>query len=58
MAMAWKPRTLGQSHNGGATARFVVSKEATLDAGIVNLYTEEFYALAKRRMRPGAMLVQ
>jgi spermidine synthase len=29
-----------------------------LDAGIVNLYTEEFYALAKRRMRPGAMLAQ
>jgi spermidine synthase len=28
------------------------------DAGIVNLYTEEFYALAKRRMRPGAVLAQ
>jgi len=28
------------------------------DAGIVNLYSEEFYALAKRRMRPGAILAQ
>ena len=28
------------------------------DAGIVNLYTEEFYALAKRRMRPGGVLAQ
>jgi len=28
------------------------------DAGIVNLYTEEFYALAKLRMRPGAVLAQ
>ena len=28
------------------------------DAGIVNLYTEEFYALAKRRMRPGGILAQ
>jgi spermidine synthase len=28
------------------------------DAGVVNLYTEEFYALAKRRMRPGAVLAQ
>jgi spermidine synthase len=28
------------------------------DAGIVNLYTEEFYALAKQRMRPGAVLAQ
>jgi len=28
------------------------------DAGIVNLYTEEFYALAKRRMRHGAILAQ
>jgi len=28
------------------------------DAGIVNLYTEEFYALAKRKMRPGAVLAQ
>ena len=28
------------------------------DAGIVNLYTEEFYALAKRRMRAGAILAQ
>jgi spermidine synthase len=28
------------------------------DAGIVNLYTEEFYALAKLRMRQGAVLAQ
>ena len=28
------------------------------DAGIVNLYTEEFYELAKRRMRPGGVLAQ
>ena len=28
------------------------------DAGIVNLYTEEFYALAKQKMRPGAVLAQ
>jgi spermidine synthase len=28
------------------------------DAGVVNLYTEEFYALAKRRMRPGGVLAQ
>jgi spermidine synthase len=28
------------------------------DAGIVSLYTEEFYALAKQRMRPGAVLAQ
>jgi spermidine synthase len=28
------------------------------DAGVVNLYTEEFYALAKLRMRPGAVLAQ
>jgi len=28
------------------------------DAGIVNLYTEEFYALAKAKMRPGAVLAQ
>ena len=28
------------------------------DAGIVNLYTEEFYRLAKRRLRPGGMLAQ
>lgn len=28
------------------------------DAGIVNLYTEEFYALAKQRMRHGAVLAQ
>jgi len=28
------------------------------DAGVVNLYTEEFYALAKKRMRPGAVLAQ
>jgi spermidine synthase len=28
------------------------------DAGIVNLYSEEFYALAKQRMRPGAVLAQ
>jgi predicted membrane-bound spermidine synthase len=28
------------------------------DAGIVNLYSEEFYALAKRRMRPGGVLAQ
>ncbi|HXX51966.1 MAG TPA: fused MFS/spermidine synthase, partial [Xanthobacteraceae bacterium] len=28
------------------------------DAGIVNLYTEEFYALAKQRMRHGAILAQ
>ncbi|MBF3247463.1 spermidine synthase, partial [Pseudomonas aeruginosa] len=26
------------------------------DAGVINLYTEEFYALAKQRMRPGAVL--
>jgi spermidine synthase len=29
-----------------------------LDAGIVNLYSEEFYALAKLRMRRGAVLAQ
>src|SRR5262249_4676426 len=28
------------------------------DAGVVNLYTEEFYQLAKQRMRPGAVLAQ
>jgi spermidine synthase len=28
------------------------------DAGIVNLYTEEFYALAKQRMRHGGVLAQ
>jgi len=28
------------------------------DAGVVNLYTEEFYALAKKRMRPGAVIAQ
>lgn len=28
------------------------------DAGVVNLYTEEFYALAKLRMRQGAVLAQ
>ena len=28
------------------------------EAGVVNLYTEEFYALAKQRMRPGAVLAQ
>jgi spermidine synthase len=28
------------------------------DAGVINLYTEEFYALAKRRMRPGGVLAQ
>jgi spermidine synthase len=28
------------------------------DAGVVNLYTEEFYALAKQRMRPGGVLAQ
>jgi len=28
------------------------------DAGVVNLYTEEFYALAKQRMRKGAVLAQ
>jgi spermidine synthase len=28
------------------------------DAGVVNLYTEEFYALAKRKMRPGGILAQ
>jgi spermidine synthase len=28
------------------------------DAGIVNLYSEEFYALAKRKMRPGGVLAQ
>jgi spermidine synthase len=28
------------------------------DAGVVNLYTEEFYALAKLRMRRGAVLAQ
>jgi hypothetical protein len=28
------------------------------DAGIVNLYTEEFYELAKQRMRPGGVLAQ
>lgn len=29
-----------------------------LDAGIVNLYSEEFYALAKRKMRPGGLVAQ
>lgn len=29
-----------------------------LDAGVVNLYSEEFYALAKLRMRQGAVLAQ
>jgi len=29
-----------------------------IDAGIVNLYSEEFYALAKQRMRHGAVLAQ
>ena len=28
------------------------------DAGVVNLYTEEFYALAKQRMRAGGILAQ
>jgi len=28
------------------------------DAGIVNLYTEEFYGLAKRKLRPGGVLAQ
>ncbi|MGY3443721.1 MULTISPECIES: fused MFS/spermidine synthase [unclassified Bradyrhizobium] len=28
------------------------------DAGVINLYTEEFYTLAKQRMRPGAVLAQ
>ncbi|QPF85156.1 fused MFS/spermidine synthase [Bradyrhizobium genosp. L] len=28
------------------------------DAGVINLYTEEFYALAKQRMRPGGVLAQ
>jgi predicted membrane-bound spermidine synthase len=28
------------------------------DAGVVNLYSEEFYRLARRRMRPGAILAQ
>ena len=28
------------------------------DAGVVNLYTEEFYTLARQRMRPGAVLAQ
>lgn len=28
------------------------------DAGVVNLYSREFYQLAKRRMRPGAVLCQ
>ena len=28
------------------------------DAGVINLYTEEFYALAKQKMRPGAVLAQ
>jgi len=28
------------------------------DAGVVNLYSEEFYALAKQRMRPGGVLAQ
>jgi spermidine synthase len=28
------------------------------DAGVVNLYTEEFYALAKQKMRPGGVLAQ
>jgi predicted membrane-bound spermidine synthase len=28
------------------------------DAGIVSLYTEEFYALAKRKMRPGGVIAQ
>jgi spermidine synthase len=29
-----------------------------LDAGVVNLYSEEFYALAKRRMRQGGVIAQ
>jgi spermidine synthase len=28
------------------------------DAGVVNLYSEEFYALAKQKMRPGGVLAQ
>ena len=28
------------------------------DAGVINLYTEEFYALAKQKMRPGGVLAQ
>jgi spermidine synthase len=28
------------------------------DAGVVNLYSEEFYALARRRMRPGGVVAQ
>ncbi len=28
------------------------------DAGVVNLYSEEFYALAQQRMNPGALLAQ
>src|SRR4029077_1908577 len=28
------------------------------EAGVVNLYTEEFYALAKQKMRPGGVLAQ
>lgn len=28
------------------------------DAGVVNLYSQEFYRLAKRRMQPGAVLCQ
>jgi spermidine synthase len=28
------------------------------DAGVVNLYSQEFYQLAKRRMKPGAVLCQ
>jgi spermidine synthase len=45
----------------GTTERFdVITLEPPPphDAGIVNLYTEEFYALAKRKMRPGGVLAQ
>jgi len=51
----------GRNYLLGTTNSFdVITMEPPppIDAGIVNLYTEEFYALAKRRMRPGAMLAQ
>ncbi|HWG78436.1 MAG TPA: fused MFS/spermidine synthase [Stellaceae bacterium] len=51
----------GRNYLLGTTNSFdVITMEPPppTDAGIVNLYTEEFYALAKRRMRPGAMLAQ
>jgi spermidine synthase len=51
----------GRNYLLGTTNSFdVITMEPPppTDAGIVNLYTEEFYALAKRRMRPGAVLAQ